>query len=366
MGGLSVSETGRGASRVSILSTLTPFAVAVTFTSVSAGTGVVDTEKVPFVEPAGTVSVAGTVAELEELERFTTSPPVEAIPERVTVPVAFTPPVTCAGLIVTEMGTRLAESPAFRTCNVPFAETLLMTAVTVTVLDVSVFAVAALKVIFVEPAGTVILAGSVTIESPLVSATTAPPTGATPFSTTVPLELLPPTTDVGASVTDTGARGKSCKVAVDTAPFADAASVVFMLTATPNVAMVNVTELVSAGTRTVAGGTAFRLSLASVTTIPPVGAFPDRVTLPFALVPPTTTLGVIVNESADAGKSWRLPFAVAPPEVAVTVTAVCVVTAVVCAVKVTEVAPLSTVTVAGSVTAALSLTRFTIRSPAGA
>jgi hypothetical protein len=53
-----------------------------------------------------------------------------------------------------------------------------------------------------EPAGTVILGGTVALEvSLLARATTVPPVGATPFRVTVPVDPYPPVTDAGVIVT---------------------------------------------------------------------------------------------------------------------------------------------------------------------
>ena len=64
---------------------------------VTALTGVVLTVNVTEVEPAGTVTEAGTVALVELEDRLTTVPPVPAAPFRVTVPVELVPPVTVVG-----------------------------------------------------------------------------------------------------------------------------------------------------------------------------------------------------------------------------------------------------------------------------
>ena len=59
------------------------------------------TVKVAVVEPAATVTDAGTVALLEPDARVTVTPPVGAATVRVTVPVELLPPVTEVGLSVT-------------------------------------------------------------------------------------------------------------------------------------------------------------------------------------------------------------------------------------------------------------------------
>ena len=62
-------------------------------------TGEVVTVKVVLVSPAGTVTAAGTCATFELLlERATDAPPFGAIPLNVTLPLDFCPPVSWAGV----------------------------------------------------------------------------------------------------------------------------------------------------------------------------------------------------------------------------------------------------------------------------
>jgi len=64
---------------------------------------VVDTVKLAFAAPTGTVTLAGTVATAGLLlESATVTPPTGAEPLRVTVPVEAVPPVTLAGLRLKE------------------------------------------------------------------------------------------------------------------------------------------------------------------------------------------------------------------------------------------------------------------------
>jgi len=63
----------------------------------------VDAVKVALVAPAGTVTLAGTVATVASLlESVTTAPPAGAAALRVTVPIEVLPLVTLTGLRLTE------------------------------------------------------------------------------------------------------------------------------------------------------------------------------------------------------------------------------------------------------------------------
>lgn len=75
---------------------------AVIVTGVDTLTALVFTVKFAVLVPYPTVTLAGTVAADELLERFTATPPLGADPLRVTVPVEEDPPVTLVGLSVTD------------------------------------------------------------------------------------------------------------------------------------------------------------------------------------------------------------------------------------------------------------------------
>jgi hypothetical protein len=169
---------------------------------VFAVTEVVVIVNVAVLSPAATVTLAGTCATAGLLpERVTSAPPAGAIPVNVTVPVEFAPPTTVAGLSASE------ESLAGFTVNVAVAVVPYVPEM-VTAVPLVTAPVVTAKVAVVVPAATVTLVG--TCATPVLlleSVTTAPPEGATPLNVTVPVELLPPTTLVGLSVTDDSVVG---------------------------------------------------------------------------------------------------------------------------------------------------------------
>src|SRR2546422_7657478 len=69
---------------------------------VDAFTGLVVTVNVTLVAPAGTVTLAGTVAAVLSLDSVTCAPPAGAGPSSVAVPVELLPPVTVVGLSASE------------------------------------------------------------------------------------------------------------------------------------------------------------------------------------------------------------------------------------------------------------------------
>lgn len=165
--------------------------------------GTVVTAKVVDVEPAGTVTEAGTVTVDKFEVRVTTAPPAGAGPVKVTVPVEFAPPATLVG------DTLIVDSFAAATIRVLVFVVDPNVAEMVTVSFDACALVAILNVAVVLPAGTVTEAGSVTSEALELSAMTAPPEGATPVSVTVPTEGEPPIRELGAN--ESVCNWKACR-----------------------------------------------------------------------------------------------------------------------------------------------------------
>ena len=154
-------------------------------------TDVVVTVNVAVVAPAATVTVAGTDALVELDERDTTVPLGPAGPVRVIVPVDVAPPVTVLGANVTLVRVaavivRLADLVV--PLNTPDIEA---------VADAETAEVLTVKVALVAPPGTVTVAGTVAFELLDESVTTMPSGPAAPVRVTVPVDELPPITEVG-------------------------------------------------------------------------------------------------------------------------------------------------------------------------
>jgi hypothetical protein len=104
------------------------------------------------------------------------------------------------------------------------------------------------------PPATVTLAGTVaTAVLLLVSPTTNPPLGAAPFSVTTPLKDVPPTTEVGLTLTPLGTGAFTVNVPFAVVPLYVAEIVTGVLLPTGLVLTVNVAVVAFATTVTVAG-----------------------------------------------------------------------------------------------------------------
>jgi hypothetical protein len=171
------------------------------------------------------------------------------------------------------------------------------------------------------PAGTVTFAAMGTADGLLLlRATAIPPTGALPFSVTVPVRLVPPLTELVLRVNLVTEGGVTVSVVV-VEPFSVAVMVTLALAATASVTIVNEAELLPAGTVTVEViGTALRLLLVSDTLTPPVGAGTFRLTVPVELLPPIRVVGLTVIETTSVGTTNTTVFADTPFTEAVSVT----------------------------------------------
>ena len=154
------------------------------------------------VAPAGTVTVAGTVAIAALLtERLTVKPPDGALKFSVTVPLLDFPPFTEAGESVTATGTG-----GFTTKDWVI-ELDPIVAVMLAVVGVATAPVVTVKVWLVEPPDTVAEAGTVAAALSLVSATETPSEDAVVEIVTVPWELCVPKTGFAENVSDVSVGG---------------------------------------------------------------------------------------------------------------------------------------------------------------
>jgi hypothetical protein len=163
------------------------------------------TIKLALVEPAGTVTLDGTLATpLLLLESVTCAPPEGAGPLKVTVPAddpTSGPPTTLDGLRVSEAS---VGSGGGITVREAVWVTALNDAEMVTEVDAATALVVTVNVAEVAPAGTVTLESTCAVAvSLLESETCAPPEGAAALKVTVPVEdCEPPTTVVGFNVSE--------------------------------------------------------------------------------------------------------------------------------------------------------------------
>lgn len=159
--------------------------------------------KVTLVCPAGTVTVAGTVATaVLLLERETMTPPLGAGALSATLPVEEDPPVTLSGLSESEV--RVGPGGG---CGVTVRDAVWVTpakdAEMMTEVEAVTGKVVTLKTAVAAPAGTVTLAGTVaTVVLLLERATMAPPVGAGALNVRLPVEGDPPLTLVGFNLNE--------------------------------------------------------------------------------------------------------------------------------------------------------------------
>jgi hypothetical protein len=153
------------------------------------------------VSPAGTVTLAGTVAaDVLPLVSATTTPPVGAAALRATVPVLLVPSTTVSGFRLRPVSVGLDDA-AGDTVRTAERDAPPEVAVIVTWLVAVTDVVVTGKVVLVEPPATVTLAGTdAAALLLLVRATACPPAGAVVDSVTLPVAGSPPVTLVGLRV----------------------------------------------------------------------------------------------------------------------------------------------------------------------
>jgi hypothetical protein len=173
--------------------------------------------------------------------------------------------------------------------------------------------VVTVNVAVVAAAATVTVAGTVAAAVLLLlSATTAPPDGAGPLRVTVPVDGVPPVTDVGFTPRELTTGGVTVKAPLFVVLLYVAEMFTSVLLATGLVVTVNVPVVSPAATGTLAGTVAAAvLSLASVTTAPPAGAAPLNVTVPADEVPPVTDVGLMPTELTTGGVTVKSAVTVA-------------------------------------------------------
>ena len=165
----------------------------------------------------------------------------------------------------------------------------------------------------VFPAGIDIIAGAVAEVLLLVTAMLSPPTGAGELMTTVPVEVLPPVTEVGLSVTETNCGGKITREAVRELPPAAAVKIAIFCVETATVFTTKVFDVFPAGMVSVAGTIAAGSLVDRLTTNPPVAADELKVTVAIAVFPPRRLVGLTVIDCRTGDFTVKLPNTDRPP-----------------------------------------------------
>lgn len=177
----------------------------------------------------------------------------------------------------------------------------------------------------------------------------SPLAGAGPERVTVPVELAPPATLAGETVSTDRATGLTLRVALALLVPYEAVIATAVVLATGTVVATNVTELPPGATVTVEGtitveGSA--LDSCKVAPLAPVGPF--RVTVPVDVAPPPTVAGLSETPDTRRGLTVRSAPTVVVPSLTERVALPVEVTGTVDTLKVAEVAPPATVTPPGA------------------
>jgi hypothetical protein len=179
-----------------------------------------------------------------------------------------------------------------------------------------------LKVPVFEPPAMLKLAGTMAaLGVSLDKATVKPAGGAEPFSTTVPIDPLPPVTAPGLNTMDMMVAGKTVSVAAKLRlPPELALTIALTVVVTPIVVAANVCVLLPAGMVTPAGTVTDGSELDSETKTPPAGATTLMTTVPVEEAPPGTLGGLKLTRTTGGGSTDRFWVIMAAPVVAVIVT----------------------------------------------
>lgn len=200
------------------------------------------------------------------------------------------PPVTVLGLRVREV------REATETVRVVVLVTRYVPEIVTEVEDGTPLVVI-VKVVLVDPAAMLMLAGTCAADVLLLcNVTIAPPAGAGPLKATVPVEVFPPTTEVGFLAIEERVGALTVSVVVLMSPYVPVI-VTEVLADTGLVVMGNLAVVAPEATVTLVGTPAAAvLLLPSVTVAPPVGAARFKVNVPVELLPPTTEVGLVDME----------------------------------------------------------------------
>jgi len=249
----------------------------------------------------------------------------------VMVPVDETPPTTDVGLRDSAVGIGAVI------VRVAVLDVLLAVAVIVELVLAETAVVVTANVAVVAPDATVTVEGAVADELLLESETEKPPVGAADPIVTVPVEEVPPATDVGLSESAVGTGAVIVRVAVWDVLLAVAVIVELVLVETAVVVAVNVAVVAPEATVTELGTTAEVELLVRLTDSPPEGAALEIVTVPVEEAPPATEVGLKLTLLGVGAVIVRVAVLV-PLRFAVIVALVLVATAVVVTVNVAVVA----------------------------
>lgn len=192
---------------------------------------------------------------------------------------------------------------------------------------------------------------------------------AAPLSVIVPVDVVPPATVEGLSVrVATPGMAAIVNVALADEPFAEAPIVAVTALRVTVVPTVKVAVVAPAATVTVAGFGSVAMTLLEVrlTTWPPVGAGPLRVTVAVDEFPERTDVGFNATLLTVGGLTVKVAVCGEVPVVAVIVSDFAAGTATVVTVKVVEVVPAGTETDARTVAEASLDVRLTVMPPVGA